>query len=135
MAKEKEQASERDWGSDRGEIDPDKEYLCIVHRVNTEKENADFPIIVSLVGKKRRVVSPGEKARLFGYHILILRDSVNETEISVPSESAVYESKDPLKAAEQNFPGFRAIRNEDDGTITLLRHSPRYSVEVIRPIS
>ncbi len=115
----------------------ERKFLCKVYRLNEEKENANFPISVGLIGKSRvkRVFDPGDEVVLFDYHIEILRNAVSENEIEIPSESAVYESKDPTRQAENNFPGYRARVNPEDGLLTLIKHIPKYSVEVIEALN
>jgi len=108
----------------------EREYRCVVHRLNTEKENADLPISVCLVGKKRKVFDPNKEVVLKGYLIDILRNAVEENDIEIPSESAIYEHSNPIAIAERNFPGFRATQNQEDGIIHLMKSTPMYSVEV-----
>jgi len=119
---EDEDKSKPDWQN--------RLFRVVVHRLNTEKENASLPISVHCVGLKKRVLNPGEETTLYGYHISILRDAVEEDEIEIPSESAVYQAEDPLRKAEENFPGFRATVREEDGTIIVHRRLPMYSVEI-----
>lgn len=117
------------------ELSPvDRRFRVIVHRLNVERENADLPISVNLVGRKRRVFNPGEPTILYGYHIEILRNAVEDNEFEVPSESAAYESINPIKIAEANFPGYRARVRDEDGVIILTKRVPMYSVEILEEL-
>jgi hypothetical protein len=102
--------------------------------LNEERENASFPISVFVIGKKKKVFSPGTEVDLMDYHIEVLRNAVDETEIEIPQESGIYEAANPTRVAENNFPGFRASVSEVDGTITMRRSIPKYSVEIIKPL-
>lgn len=116
------------------ENDEPKRFKCKVYRLNVEKENADLPISVNLVGRKKREFAPGEEVVLYDYHIGILRNAVNETELTIPAESGIYQHSNPMAKAEDAYPGFRASRSEVDGTIKLVRRIPMYSVEVLREV-
>lgn len=118
----------------RAEKEVSKRYECKVYRLNVERENAELPISVNVIGKKKREFTPGEKVVLHDYHIGVLRNAVDSTQIEVPSESGVYKSANPIAEAERNFPGFKAIRNSIDGTILLSKEVPLYSVEILREV-
>jgi hypothetical protein len=118
-----------------GESFDKRRFVCVVHRLNTEKENSDLPIGVNCVGYKRKYFNSGEEVVLYGYHINILRDAVEETELELPAESAIYEDSNPVAKAEINWPGFKARVREEDGAIMLYKRTPMYSVEVKRAIN
>ena len=110
-----------------------KRFKCKVFYINEDPENAKLPIIVHCVGHRKRQFYPGDEVVLHDYHISILRDAVDDTEIEVPDESGVYGASDPIKAAEKNFPGFIAKVNPMDNGITLIKRVPRYSIEMLGP--
>lgn len=111
-----------------------KEFMVRVYRLNEEKENADFPIAINVIGHKRRVITPGKEEKLLDYHIEVLRNAVNETVIEIPQESGIYEAANPVAVAESNYPGFKASVDQEDGSITITKRQPRFSVEVIKEL-
>ena len=112
------------------EIKTDKRYRCVVHRLNTDRENADLPISVDVVGKrKKRVFYPGEEVILHDYHIEVLNNAVDSTELELPPESGIYSSENPLEQARRNYPGFKAVYSDVDGSIRLYKNAKMYSVE------
>ena len=123
---------ERDQGESEEWLN--SQFLCEVHRLNCERENADLPISVTVIGKKRRVFNPGDRVALYGYHIGVLRNAVEDTQIELPPESAIYEESNPIAKAEMNFPGFRARLNSEDGSITLVKRLPLYSVNIMKKV-
>lgn len=111
------------------ETKSEKRFRCVVHRLNIDRENADLPISVDVIGKKKRVFYPGEEVVLHDYHIEVLDNAVDSTELELPAESGIYTSGNPLQQAMKNYPGFKAIRDEVDGSIKLFKNTKMYSVE------
>jgi len=110
-----------------------KRVKVIVHRLNVDDDNKDLPITVNDLGDPngRIVFSPGKPVDLTEAQLNILRDSVEESEITVPEGSGMYETANPLKIAEDNFPGFTASRDRETGLIKLRRRVPNFMIEIV----
>lgn len=103
----------------------------IVHRLNVDDDNKDLPITINDLGDPngRIVFSPGKPVELTQAQLNILKDSVEENEIVVPEGSGIYETSNPVQAAETNYPGFRATLDRETGQIILRRRTPNFMIE------
>ncbi len=104
---------------------------CMVHRLNCDESNAKIPITVNAVGRMngKKVFAPGEVVNLTQAQYNNLVDAVDEPEILIQEESGIYDSSDPMKAAQSRYPGFKIIKNPETGFITATKRDPHYSIE------
>jgi len=109
-----------------------KELKCRVYHANTDPGNADMEISVTVnTAASKKIFWPGVDVMLTQAHINVLKDSVEETRFDIPSESAIYSSRDPITAAKNNYPAMRAEVNPSTGLITMFRSMPNYLVEIV----
>jgi len=108
---------------------PERE--CIVNWIGVEEENRDLQISSHVIGIGKKVFAPGQRVSLIQPLIDNLRAAVEEQEIPIPPESAIYEATNPLEAARKQWPGFRAQINPSTGVITMFKSRPKYSVEYV----
>jgi hypothetical protein len=102
----------------------------IIHRLNCDPANQYDPFPLNIVGVfPRTVITPGQPIKLHPDQIQAIKDEVIETEIEIPESSGVYESENPLRLAEQHYPGFSARLNEMSGVITVTQKTPLFAVE------
>ena len=106
-----------------------------VHRSNVDPDNKDLPIKVNDLGmppkEGKRMFAPGQIVELTRSQISILRDSVEETTIELPDGSGIYNAANPLKLAEDHFPGYTAQQSPTTGQILLTRRTPNYIIEPV----
>ena len=122
------------------ETEPKKErkprmFKVKVHRQNVQPENQDLPITVNPVGAGlggKRDFMPGQVVELTSTHLEILRNSVVENEIEIPDSSAIYESENPKKMAELNYPGMEAKMDPTTQRITMVKSTPNYVIEMMQ---
>jgi len=108
-----------------------------------EPENKDLPISLTVnvpdeKGKGgsvlRRSFLPGQEVDLPKRLLNVARDAVISCQVPVPHGSAVYEAGTvdaQKRAAEVNWPGFRAVMNQVNGTINMIKRTPRFSIEYL----
>jgi len=103
---------------------------CRIHRSNCDPENRDMPISVTVnSSSNKKVFWPGQEIELSESHINVLKDSVEEFRIPIPSESGIYASKDPVTVARNSFPTMKAEINPADNMITMVSRIPNYIIE------
>lgn len=111
-------------------VKPDK-IKCRIHRANCDPDNRDMPISVTVNNSSsKKVFWPGEEIELTQAHINVLKDSVEEVRISIPSESGIYASKDPVAVAKNQYPSMKAVVNPMNNMITMIRRIPNYVIEI-----
>lgn len=102
----------------------------VVHHANMSEENRDLPIIVNAVGTPagRRKITPGKPVSLHVSHIEILNNAVEEHTLIIPEGSGIYEARDPISAAEQQYPGYAARWDRANGVIVMHKRVRNYIV-------
>ena len=111
-------------------------FYCKVYRLNSQGEDKNNPIPVNDLGDHRHgraFAIPGQETILSKVQINILKDAVVYHNIKVPEDSGVYDAPDPLRAAEKQFPKFKAMYDRHSGKIVLVKKEPQFSVEVLKP--
>ena len=119
------------------EKDPRKQrFYCKVYRLNSQGDDRNNPIPVNDLGDLRHgraYAIPGQLSILSLVQINILREAVVYHNIPVPEDSGIYEEANPLKAAEKQFPKFKAVRDRNSNLIFLVKEDPQFSVEIVKP--
>jgi len=105
---------------------------CRVTRTNTDPDNANMPISAIVNDRKnKREFLPGQVVKLSQAHINVLRDSVEETMLIIPDDSGIYEAKDPLTLAKNQYPGLTPEYDPITGQIICKRRTANYVVEIL----
>jgi hypothetical protein len=117
--------------------DPRKQLFVVkVQHLLAEGKARDAAIPVNDLGDHahgKAVVYPNKEGVLSQVQINILNDAIEMIEVPVPDGSGIYEDRDPLAAAEAQFPEFTATRHRVTGAVMLRKERPRFAVQVIRP--
>lgn len=103
-----------------------------VHRNNVDPDNKDQSISVcvnALVNK--RTFFPGQVVELTKAHLDVLKNSVEYKELPLPEGSHVYDARDPLQAAQNQYPNMEVRRSPISGRIVAIRTSPNYTIEYL----
>lgn len=102
----------------------------IVHRTNVDQDNTNLIIVVNDLGVSNGRASfyPGQEVDLTLVQISILKEAVERQRIDIPLGSGIYESTDPVKAAANDNPGFRAAFDKASGTVYLEKLRPNYAI-------
>ena len=105
-------------------------HQVIVHHANMSEENRDLPIVVNAVGSAvgRRKITPGKPVLLHERHISILKDAIEEHALVVPEGSGIYQARDPMSAAEQQYPGYTARWDRANGVLVMRKRVRNYIV-------
>ena len=103
-----------------------------VHRANVEPENSMLPITVNVIGSPalggKKVFSPGQTVELTAAQINVLKTPV-ETSFVIPDTSGIYEERNPIQAARQQYPDFEFKHDRVTGSIVASKSTPNYFVE------
>jgi len=103
-----------------------------VHRNNVDQDNADMIISVCVNdAKNRKKFQPGEEIVLSKAEIETLRNSVEETRLYIPPDSGIYQAKDPLSVARNQYPGMRPELDRVTGQIVMVSRTPNYVIEYV----
>ncbi|KKL91240.1 hypothetical protein LCGC14_1896660 [marine sediment metagenome] len=104
---------------------------CRVHRLNCDPTNAKVPITVNAVGRPngKKIFAPGSMVTLSQAQVNNLVDAVDEFVIPIQEDSAIHESLNPLKAAQNQYPDHKISRDPTTGVITATKLEPHYSIE------
>lgn len=103
---------------------------CRVTRTNIDPDNTDMPISVTVNDRRnKREFLPGQEVMLSRAHINVLRDSVEETRLFIPTDSGIYTSADPLGFARRQYPGMIAMEDPRTGQIMMVNRVPNYIIE------
>jgi len=117
--------------------DPRKQLFRVkVNHLLAEGKSRDNPIPVNDLGDQahgRAVCYPNQPAILSQVQINILKQAVEKSRVVMAEDSGIFETANPLKAAEKQNPGFKAVNDKTTGHIILERNRPRFSVEIIGP--
>ena len=103
---------------------------CRVTRTNIDPDNANLKITATVNDRKnKREFYPGQEVMLSRGHIDVLKNSVEETRFHIPGDSGIYESRDPLAMARNQYPSMTASIDPLTGQIIMTRRVPNYIVE------
>lgn len=109
-----------------------KTIKCRVHRSNVDPDNKDLMISINVNEKsKKKVFFPGQEVELLEEHINVLRNSVEEVRLTIPAESGIYESANPVQVAKNFYPNMAAQVDPASGLITMIQRTPNYIIERI----
>ena len=112
-------------------------YKVKVHRANVEPENSSLPITVNPIGGPelggKKVFNPGQPVELTVTQINILKTPV-ETEFIIPDSSGIYEERNPIQAARQQYPDFEFKHDRVTGSIIAHKSIPNYFVEYLEGV-
>jgi len=111
-------------------------HYVIVNHLLAEGKERDNPIPVNDLGDLahgRAVCWPNRETILSQAQINILKDAVERFAIPVPEGSGIYEEADPLRAAQTQFPSYKAQYDPSTGQIMLHKERARFAINVIRP--
>lgn len=109
-----------------------KLYKVKVLRLNVDRDNADLPIHVASndrYGNRPKQFFPNTEVYLTDSELNVLRDSAQEDYIEIPGTSGIYQSPNPLGAAEAQFPGFKARWGRTG--VVLEKRTPNFAVEIL----
>ena len=103
-----------------------------IYRSNVDPDNKDAQISVCANNPKdRKIFFPGQEVDLTPTEIGILRDAVEETQIFIPSNSGIYEAKDPEAVARNQWPGMQPKRDPITNLIVMIKRVPKYIIEYV----
>lgn len=102
----------------------------IVHWMNAAEGNQNQEITVNDLGMEngRKSFYPGQEIDLTMTQIGILKDAVERMRVDIPIGSGAYESDNPIRIVQQQYPGFQVKRRTSDGMIYAERIKPNYSI-------
>ena len=105
---------------------------CRVTKSNVDPDNANMPISVTVNDRKnKKQFLPGQEVALSEAHIDVLRNSAEENRLPIPEDSGIYESRDPMALAKNQYPGMLAEIDQHTGGIVMVRRTPNYIVEIL----
>ena len=103
-----------------------------VHRSNVDPDNKDTIISVCVNSPaERKRFWPGEEVKLTEAQIGVLKNSVDEVRIEIPSDSGIYQSKNPLVVAKNSYQGMTPEQDQVTGIIIMTSRSPNYIIEYL----
>jgi hypothetical protein len=111
-------------------------FRVVVNHLLAEGKERDNPIPVNDLGDLahgRAVCWPNQESLLSQVQINILRDAVERYTVAIPEGSGVYEELNPLKAAETQFPGYKATWDHITGQVVLHKDRARFAINVVGP--
>jgi len=111
---------------------PKAKTLVRVHRSNVDPDNRNLPIYVCVNNPSEKLTFwPGEEVKLTESQISVLKDSVEEVRIIIPSESGIYEAKNPIVAAKNYYPDMTPAKDPVTGLIVMTQRVPNYIIETV----
>ena len=109
-----------------------KRIKCRIHRSNVDPDNRDLPISITVnTPHNKKVFWPGQEVELTESQLGVLKDAVEEVRITIPPESGVYESRDPVALAKSYYPNMSPEIDRATGQITMLSRIPNFIIETI----
>ena len=103
-----------------------------IYRSNVDPDNKDMRISVCANNpKNRKIFFPGQEVELTPTEISILKDAVEETQVFIPSNSGIYEAKDPESVARNQWPGMQPRRDPITNLIIMVKRVPKYIIEYV----
>jgi hypothetical protein len=109
--------------------------LCRVTRSNIDADNANMVISVCVNDRKnKRTFMPGQEVALSKAHIDALRNSAEETRLTISPDSGIYLAANPLQLARNQYPGMQPEYDVNTGAIVMVQRTPNFIVEEIRKI-
>ena len=109
---------------------PKKHTKVRVHRSNVDPDNKDTIISVCVNSPaERKRFWPGEEVKLTEAQIGVLKNSVEEVRFEIPSDSGIYQSKNPMATAKNSYPSMTPEQDQTTGVIIVTSRSPNYIIE------
>ena len=104
-----------------------------IYRSSGAPENQDLVISVCVNNpKNRKKFYPGEEVELTITEIDVLRNSVEENALFIPPDSGIYQAKEPLSVARNQYPGMAAGYDHVTGLIKMVKRTPNYMIEEVQ---
>jgi len=101
-----------------------------VHRMGVDENNRFLPIVVLVNDiRSKREFTPGDPVELDDVQIQSLRDAAYNCAIQIPDDSAIYDSRNPLAAAEKMYEGMKAYHDPVTMKIWVKKNEQRYLIE------
>jgi len=105
---------------------------CSVHRTNCDPDNKDNPISITVnTANNKKVFWPGQEVELTDSQIGVLKNSVEEVKLTIPPESGVYESQNPIALARSYYPTMTPSVDQASGMIDMISRTPNYIIEAV----
>ena len=115
---------------DKVKVKRNAKKLVRVHRSNVDPDNKNTPIYVCVNdASQKKTFWPGEEVKLTRSQLDVLRNSVEEIRVVIPSESGIYMAQNPIVAARDQYPDMVPGKDPVTGLIEMTQRVPNYIIE------